>query len=73
MSFKDPRLFQIAFLGCLLGLGAFFRDFAIRPEQIVLAFASALATQAFFIHQLKLKGSVNYLSALITAERYGDV
>ncbi len=67
MSFKDPRLFQIAFLGCLLGLGAFFRDFAIRPEQVVLAFGSALVTQACFIHQLKLKGSVNYLSALITA------
>jgi len=67
MSLRDPRLFQIAFLGCLLGTGALFRDFAIRPGQIVLTFASALAVQAFFIHRLKLKGSVNYLSAAITA------
>lgn len=67
MSLKDPRLFQIAFLGCLLGVGAFFRDFAVRPEQVVLAFGSAVATQAFFIHRLKLGGSVNQLSALITA------
>lgn len=43
---NDARLFQIAFLGCLLGLGAALRDFAIRPEQVVLTFASALATQA---------------------------
>ena len=42
---KDARLFQIAFLGCLLGVGAYFRDFAVRPEQVVLTFAFALATQ----------------------------
>ena len=44
---RDARLFQIAFLGCLLGLGAAFRDFAIRPDQVALTFAAALATQEF--------------------------
>jgi Na+-transporting NADH:ubiquinone oxidoreductase subunit NqrB len=67
MSRIDPRIFQVLFLGCLLGVGAFFRDFAVRPGQVVLTFASALAVQAFFIHRLRLAGSVNYLSAGITA------
>ncbi|MEA2625064.1 MAG: enediyne biosynthesis protein [Candidatus Binatota bacterium] len=42
----DPRLFQICFLGVLLATGAWLRDFTIRPEQIALAFAAAIGTQA---------------------------
>jgi enediyne biosynthesis protein E5 len=41
----DPRLLQIAALAALLGGGAWWRDFAIRPEQSALAFAAAFATQ----------------------------
>ena len=39
-SFADPRLFQIFSLGTLLAAGAYFRDFSIRPEQVVLTFAA---------------------------------
>ena len=42
---NDPRLFQIGALAILLGAGAWWRDFAIRPEQCLLTFAAALATQ----------------------------
>jgi enediyne biosynthesis protein E5 len=42
---SDPRIFQITVLGVLLGAGAWLRDFALRPEQCLLAFAAALATQ----------------------------
>ena len=45
MTRIDPRIFQITALGLLLGLGAWLRDFAIRPEQSLLAFAAALFTQ----------------------------
>ncbi|MGH7924161.1 MAG: RnfABCDGE type electron transport complex subunit D [Candidatus Binatus sp.] len=45
-SFADPRLFQIFSLGVLLAAGACFRDFSIRPEQVVLTFAAGLLTQA---------------------------
>jgi enediyne biosynthesis protein E5 len=45
-SFADPRLFQIFSLGILLAAGAYFRDFSIRPEQVVLTFAAGLLTQA---------------------------
>jgi hypothetical protein len=41
-SFGDPRLFQIFSLGILLAAGAYFRDFSIRPEQVVLTFAAGL-------------------------------
>src|ERR1700731_3776926 len=44
--FADPRLFQIFSLGILLGTGAYFRDFSIRPEQVLLTFAAGLLTQA---------------------------
>ncbi|HKN13574.1 MAG TPA: RnfABCDGE type electron transport complex subunit D [Candidatus Binatus sp.] len=44
-SFADPRLFQIFSLGILLAAGAYFRDFSIRPEQVVLTFAGGLLTQ----------------------------
>jgi enediyne biosynthesis protein E5 len=42
---SDPRVLQITVLGALLGTGAWLRDFALRPEQCVLAFVAAIATQ----------------------------
>jgi Na+-transporting NADH:ubiquinone oxidoreductase subunit NqrB len=42
---SDPRILQITVLGALLGAGACLRDFALRPEQCVLAFVAAIATQ----------------------------
>jgi enediyne biosynthesis protein E5 len=44
-SFTDPRLFQILSLGILLATGAYFRDFSIRPSQVLLTFATGLLTQ----------------------------
>jgi enediyne biosynthesis protein E5 len=41
----DPRLLQIVALGILLSAGAYFRDFSLRPAQIVLTFAAGLGTQ----------------------------
>ncbi len=61
----DPRVFQILFLGILLAAGACFRDFALRPGQIVLTFAAALATQALCS---RLAGKpISYRSAVITS------
>ncbi|MGA6972389.1 MAG: RnfABCDGE type electron transport complex subunit D [Candidatus Binatus sp.] len=45
-GFTDPRLFQIFSLGILLATGAYFRDFSIRPSQVLLTFAAGLLTQA---------------------------
>jgi Na+-transporting NADH:ubiquinone oxidoreductase subunit NqrB len=45
-EFTDPRLFQILSLGILLATGAYFRDFSIRPSQVLLTFAAGLLTQA---------------------------
>jgi enediyne biosynthesis protein E5 len=45
-ALADPRLFQIFALGILLSAGAYFRDFSIRPEQVILTFAAGLLTQA---------------------------
>ena len=45
-SFADPRLFQIFSLGVLLAAGAYFRDFSLRPEQVLLTFAAGVLTQA---------------------------
>ncbi len=42
---QDPRLYQIASLGTLLGLGLLWRRFDISPPQIILTFAAALTTQ----------------------------
>ena len=41
-SLSDPRLFQIFALGILLSAGAYFRDFSIRPAQVLLTFAAGL-------------------------------
>jgi Na+-transporting NADH:ubiquinone oxidoreductase subunit NqrB len=42
---SDPRLFQIFALGILLAIGAYCRDFSLRPTQAILTFAVGLATQ----------------------------
>lgn len=44
-ALRDPRIFQIFALGILLATGAYFRDFSIRPAQIILTFAAGLFTQ----------------------------
>jgi Na+-transporting NADH:ubiquinone oxidoreductase subunit NqrB len=44
-SLSDPRFFQIFALGILLSAGAYFRDFSIRPAQILLTFAAGLLMQ----------------------------
>lgn len=61
----DARLLQILFLGALLSFGVLWRDFAVQPEQIVLTYASALATQRFWLRRLGL-AEVGYLSAIVT-------
>jgi enediyne biosynthesis protein E5 len=66
----DARWFQISFLGCLLVFGALARDFALTPAQVLLTFASALATQAAWQWGLKLPNRAQwggYLSALVSS------
>ena len=63
---RDPRILQIAFLGSLLAAGAYFRDFSLRPEQIVLTFVAALSTQRL-LDRLTRKPAPSLLSASITA------
>jgi Na+-transporting NADH:ubiquinone oxidoreductase subunit NqrB len=62
---RDARLWQILFLASLLTFGVLARDFTLRAEQMALAFAAGLATQAFWLRArgLRQKG---YLSALVT-------
>jgi enediyne biosynthesis protein E5 len=43
---RDARLYQILFLGLLLGAGAWLRDFSLRPGQVALTFLAGLVTQA---------------------------
>jgi enediyne biosynthesis protein E5 len=62
----DARVFQIVFLGSLLGLGVLWKDFSVRPAQVVLAFAAALATQKLGA-TLEGRADVGYRSALVTA------
>ena len=63
---RDARVFQILFLGSLLSLGVLARDFTLRPEQMALTFAAALATQAVFMRALGL-GHRGFLSAIVTS------
>jgi enediyne biosynthesis protein E5 len=62
----DPRLLQILFLGILLAAGAWFRDFSIRPAQIVLTFAAAVGCQGL-LARITGQSSPSYRSAFITA------
>ncbi len=63
---RDPRIFQIAFLGVLLAAGAYLRDFSLRPAQIALTFAAALSVQRLLDRHTR-KPSPTLLSATITA------
>lgn len=66
----DARWIQIAFLVSLLLFGALARDFALSGLQVLVAFAAALATQAFWQFALQLpqrKSWHGYLSALVSA------
>jgi enediyne biosynthesis protein E5 len=65
-SLGDPRLFQIFALGSLLATGAWRRDFSLRPAQIVLTFAAALATQRL-TWRFYPPAARSYRSAIITA------
>ncbi len=64
-ALRDPRIFQIFALGILLAIGAFVRDFSIRPAQIVLTFAAGLIAQhaCWLLHPSK---RCSYRSAIIT-------
>jgi enediyne biosynthesis protein E5 len=64
-SLTDPRLFQIFSLGILLSAGAYFRDFSLRPEQVVLTFAAGLLIQRGWWRLNPLKPR-SYRSAIIT-------
>jgi len=63
---RDPRVFQLLFLGSLLAAGLAWRGLCVTPAQIALTFAAALLTQALFLRALGL-GDVGYQSALISA------
>ena len=63
--FIDARLFQIVFLAALLTVGVLLRDFSLKPQQMLLAFAAGLATQAFWLRRLGLQQK-GFLSAVVT-------
>ena len=62
---RDPRLYQIVFLGALLSLGVVLRDFALQPAQMLLAFGAGLGAQIFWLRALRIE-KAGYLSAFIT-------
>jgi Na+-transporting NADH:ubiquinone oxidoreductase subunit NqrB len=64
-SLSDPRLFQIFSLGILLSAGAYFRDFSLHPEQVVLTFAAGLLAQRG-CWRLNPSKQRSYRSAIIT-------
>ncbi len=64
--FTDSRIFQILSLGILFAGGVWFRDFSLRPAQIVLTFAAALATQRLTWRFYPLAAR-SYRSAIITS------
>ena len=64
-TFIDARLFQIVFLAALLTVGVLLRDFSLKPQQMLLAFAAGLATQAFWLRRLGLQQK-GFLSAIVT-------
>ncbi len=61
----DARIYQIAFQAILLTIGVLVRDFALDPQQMLLAFAAGLATQRVWLNALRLE-SKGVLSAVIT-------
>jgi Na+-transporting NADH:ubiquinone oxidoreductase subunit NqrB len=62
---RDARVFQILFLGLLLGAGVWLRDFSLRPEQVAMTFAAGLLTQGLCARARGLKRA-GYPSAAIT-------
>lgn len=65
----DARYFQLLFLISLLLFGALARDFSLTGGQVAFTFISAVATQAFWLHLLKLPNRnkwLSYLSAFVT-------
>ena len=62
---RDARLYQILFLGILLGTGAWLRDFSLDPRQVLLTFGAGLLTQVVCLRALGLHG-VGLRSAVIT-------
>jgi enediyne biosynthesis protein E5 len=60
----DPRFFQISFLGILLLVGVFLKDFSIQFFQIFLTFSFGFLTQTLWTRFLKL--NAGYLSAFVT-------
>ena len=66
----DARWFQIVFLLSFLLVGAWARDFALRPAQVLLAVAVATLTQLAWQWTLDLPTKAQwggYLSALVTS------
>src|SRR5437870_507230 len=66
LSWRDPRILQIVFLGSLLAAGAWWRDFEIRPAQVALTFAAALASQGL-LGWATGQNPISWRSAFITA------
>ena len=65
----DARWFQLGFLASFLAIGALAHDFALRPEQVVLAGVAALLTQAAWLWGLQLPARYSasgYLSACVS-------
>ena len=62
----DARVFQLLFLASFLTVGVLWRDFTVQGLQVVLVFATCIATQWFWLRRLQLK-QVGYLSALVTS------
>lgn len=66
----DARWFQILFLSTFLILGVWGHDFELRPTQLLMAVAFALAVQALWLFGLGLPGRyrlASYLSPLVTS------
>ena len=66
----DARWFQIVFLGAFLVLGVWGREFDLRPTQLLMALAVALATQALWLFGLNLPGRFkpsSYLSPVVSS------
>ena len=61
----DIRLFQLFIMGSLLSIGAFYIDFSIKIEQVLLTVVSGVLTQFLFIKIYKLN-NIGYFSVLIT-------
>lgn len=64
MNKIDPRYFQILFLGILLFFGVLWKDFSVKPAQVVLTFASGILTHFLWVKILKL--NISALSSIVT-------